>query len=162
MIVASAEELDVRLAVAAGAAGAALALLVGLDGSPGWQVARVLGVTAVTVTLLVALSRSSDRGRGRLAVLAGVPAVAIAAGFAPHWIKNGPLAVRAAALLLAVAGLALVIGGTAVATHGRRGWRRAATGFAVAVGMAVALLVIGPSVAVTNVPRPAIGASPAA
>jgi len=149
-----------RLELAAGLAGFALAILVGLDGSPGWQVARASGVVAATGLLFAALARSSARWRGQLAALAGIPAIAIAAGFAPHWAKSGPIPVQAAALLLSVASVTLVIGGTAVGTRGRRRWRRAATSAAVAVATGMAAFVAGPAVAATNVPRIQIEATP--
>jgi dienelactone hydrolase len=137
-----------------------LAVLVGRDGSPGWQVTRVLAVVAATSILLAALTRSSTRWRGRLAALAGIPAIAIAIGFAPHWAKGGPTAVRGAVLLLGVAGLTLAIGGTVVATRGRRWWRRVAAGLAVLVAVAMVTFVVGVAVMATNVPRPGIGATP--
>jgi pimeloyl-ACP methyl ester carboxylesterase len=147
--------------LAAGAGGLALAVLVGRDGSPGWQVIRVLAVVAATSILLGALARSPARWRGRVAALAGIPAIAIAIGFAPHWAKGGPAAVRGAALLLGVAGLTLATGGTVVATRGRRWWRRVAAGLAVLVAVAMVTFVVGVAVMATNVPRPGIGATPA-
>ena len=64
------------------------------------------------------------------------------------------------AALLGVAGVVLVVGGTAVATRARRWWRRAGAGLAVVVAVAVVAFVVGPAVAATNVPRPAVGATP--
>ena len=107
------------LRFAAITAGSGLAMLVGHDGSPGWLLARVGVVAALTVALVVAVERAGRRVTGRLAVLAGVPATAVAIGFAPHLVKHVPLAVQAATVLLAVGALGLVIGGavTAARTH---------------------------------------------
>jgi hypothetical protein len=97
---------------------------------------------------------------GRLAVVAGIPAPAVAAGFAPHWAKGGPVPVQVAAAVLAAAGVGLTLGGAVAATRGQ-GWRRgAASGAGVVLAAAVIALVVGPAVAATNVPRPAIGATP--
>jgi pimeloyl-ACP methyl ester carboxylesterase len=136
-------------------------VLVGLDGSPGWQAGRAAVVAVVTTALVSALRRLSPGASGWLAVVASVPALAVSAGFAPHWVKGGPLPVQVAAAVLAAAGLGLAVGGTVVATRGRRWWRRAASGAGVVLAAAVVALVAGPAVAATNVPRPPIGATPA-
>jgi pimeloyl-ACP methyl ester carboxylesterase len=150
-----------RLEVAAGVGGIALAILVGLDGSPVWQAVRVFSIGATTAGLLVALVRGSARWRGRLAVLAGVPAVAIAVGFSPHWAKGGPLPIRGSAALLAAAGLTLVTGGTAVATRERRWWRRVGAILVVLVATGMVTFIAAQAVAATNVPKAEIGATPA-
>ena len=90
-----------------------------------------------------------------------MPAIAIAVGFAPHLAKGGPLPVRVAGLVLVGAGVGLTVGGTVVATRGRRLAGRIATSAAVVVVTAAVLVVVGPAVAATNVPRPVIGATPA-
>jgi dienelactone hydrolase len=138
-----------------------LATLVGLDGSPGWQVVRIVGVGAATAVLVAVLARGSARWRGRVGALAGVPAIAMAVGFAPHWVKGGPVPLQLAAAALGFAGLALAVGGTAVATRGRRWWRRMGAGAAVAVAVVVVTFVVGQAVAATNVPHPGIDATPA-
>jgi len=149
------------LKLAAALGGLALATLVGLDGSPSWQVVRVVGVGAVTALLVAAVARSSPRWRGRVASLAGVPAIAIAVGFSPHWAKGGPVSVQLAAATLGFAGLTLAVAGTAVATRERRWWRRVGAGLMMTVAAVMVVFVVGQAVAATNVPRPRIGASPA-
>jgi dienelactone hydrolase len=141
--------------------GLALATLVGLDGSPSGQVFRAVGVGAATALLVATLAHASSRRRGRLAALAGVPAIAIAVGFSPHWAKGGPILVQLAAVVLGVAGLTLAIGGTALATRERRWWRRVGAGLAMTVAVVMVTFVVGQAVAATNVPRARIGASPA-
>ena len=149
------------LRLAAIAAGTGLAMLVGYDGSPLWLLARVVVVTALTVALVIAVERVELRVAGRLAVVAGVPATAVAIGFAPHWVKHGPLAVQAATALLAVGALGLVIGGAVAAARGTSRWRRAVAALLIVLAMGGAAYLVAIPVAVTNVPRPAIGADPA-
>lgn len=100
-------------------------------------------------------------GRGRLAAAVGVPLLAIAAGLSPHWAKGGPVAVQIGAAVLGLVGLGLVVGGTAVATQGRRWWRRGAAASGMVVATGVALFLIAVPVAVTHVPRPDVEADPA-
>jgi dienelactone hydrolase len=149
-----------RLEAATCAAGLTLAVLVGIDGSPGWQVARVVAVAAFTAVVVASQLLASERWRGRVSVLAATPALAIAVGFGPHLVKGGPLPIRAASIVLAVASLGLVVGGTVLATRQRRLVRRLAVSAAVFVVAGAVAFVIGPAVAATNVPRPAIGATP--
>lgn len=141
--------------------GLAFALAVGLEGSPGWQVVRI-GLVAVVTALAVRVERrGSARGRGRIAAALGIPAIAVGLGLAPHLAKGGPLPLRVAASLLRVGGLALLVGGTAVALRGRR-WPRAVASVAgVVVLTAIVALVVSPAVAATNVPRPGLTATPA-
>ena len=93
--------------------------------------------------------------------MVGVAAIAVAVGFAPHLVKGGPLLVRVTTLVLGAAGAVLTAGGTVAATGAGRSARRVAVGAAVAVITALAMFVVSPAVAATNVPRPEIGASPA-
>ncbi len=140
--------------------GAALVVLTAGDGSAGWQLLRVVTVALSTAAALFAELRLTPKWRGRIAVIAGVLATAVAVGFAPHLVKGGPLLVRGATLVLAAAGVALTVGGTVAATRGRPLLRRVAVGAAVAVVTALVMFVVSPAVAATNVPRPEIGASP--
>jgi dienelactone hydrolase len=140
--------------------GVALAVLTATDGTPGWQAARMLVVATVTAAAVIIEVTSPPRWRGRVAVIAGVPALAVAIGFSPYLAKGGPPLVRAATLLLAVAAIGLTAGGTAAATRGRRLHRRLATGVAVGVVTALVVFVTSPAVAATNVPRPDIDATP--
>ncbi len=149
------------LCVAAIAAGTGLAMLVGYDGSPLWMLVRVVTVTAITVALVFAFDRVGRRAAGRLAVLAGIPATAVAIGFAPHWVKHGPFAIQSAAALLALGSIGLVIGGAVAATGGASRWRRAVVALLIVLVMGGAAYLVAIPVAVTNVPRPAIGDDPA-
>ena len=150
-----------RLEGASCVAGLALATLVGIDGSPGWQLARVFVVVVFTGAIVALQLRVPARWRGRIAALVGLPALAIGVGFAPHLVRGGSIVVASASTVLVLAGAGLIIGGTLAATDGRRPLRRAATGAAVIVVTALFLIVVGPAVAVTNMPRAEIGATPA-
>lgn len=140
--------------------GAALAVLTARDGSAGWQLLRVMTVASSTAAALCAELRLPPKWRGRVAVIVGVVATAVAVGFAPHLAKNGPLLVRAATLVLGAAGAGLTVGGTVAATRGRPPAHRVAVGAVVAVVTALVVFVVSPAVAATNVPRPEIGAGP--
>ncbi len=149
-----------RLEIASCITGLALATLVGIDGSPGWQLARFLVVAVFTAALVALQLWAPTRWRGLISALAGMPVFAIALGFGPHLLKGGSVFVAVASTALAAASGALIIGGTLVATGGRRRVWRVATGAAVLVATALVLLVVGPAIAVTNMPRAAIGATP--
>jgi pimeloyl-ACP methyl ester carboxylesterase len=140
--------------------GVALAVLVALDGSPLWQVARVLAVAAITTGVVAAQLRLPRQRGALLAAMLGMPALAIAIGFGPHVAKSGPLTVRAGASVLAFAGLGLIIGGPFVATHGRTLTQRVASWVGAVAGAAVVAFIVAPAVVATNVPRPHISATP--
>ena len=78
----------------------------------------MLTVAALTAAAVIG-ERRLPQWRGRVAIFAGVPATAIAIGFAPHLGEGGPLLVRVATLVLAVAGIGLTVGGTVIATRAR-------------------------------------------
>ena len=141
--------------------GAALVVLTAGDGSAGWQLLRGVTVALSTAAALFGELRLTPKWRGRIAVIAGVLATAVAVGFAPHLVKGGPPLVRGATLVLAAAAVALTVDGTVAATRGRPLLRRLAVGAAVAVVTALVMFVVSPAVAATNVPRPEIGATPA-
>lgn len=141
--------------------GVGLALTVGLDGSAGWQVARVALAVALTVVVVRVERRASPRTRGRVAAALGMVSTAVGLGFAPHLAKGGPLPIRVASIVLLIGGLVLLVGGTVVALHGRRWLRTVGPVAGVVVLTVVTALVVSPAIAATNVPRPALGATPA-
>jgi len=150
----------VLMAAVAAAAAIGLALLVALDGSPGWRVGRVVAAGAIGGVAVLAQLRPDDRARGRAAVALGLPVLAVGIGFLPFAVKGGaPLAAIAGPFSL-VAGLVLTVGGTVVATRGRKVGRRLAAGGCAVVATVLVAYVVGPAVAATNVPRPELGASP--
>jgi fermentation-respiration switch protein FrsA (DUF1100 family) len=147
------------LDVAAVAGGAALAALVGVGGSVVWGAVRVLAVLLVTVTMLM-LGRWASPRRELVAVVIGVPGVAIALGFAPHLAKGGPVRVQVATVVLAAATLVLTAVGALTATRGRRPLSRIGVGLAVLVALGTVAFVVGPAVIATNTPHAALGATP--
>jgi dienelactone hydrolase len=95
-----------------------------------------------------------------VAALSGVPAVAVALGFVPHWIKGGSVIVRGAALVRLGAGLFLVVTGTGLATRTRGRVRRVVSLVGAFVVTGLVAFVIAPAVLATNVPEIDLGASP--
>jgi pimeloyl-ACP methyl ester carboxylesterase len=149
------------LGVAGALGGGGLALLVGRDGTPGGQVARVLVVAAVSVLVLAGGARVRDRRRGSLAIAFGVLGIAIGLGFMP-FVAEDPVSLTAmAGAVVLLAGLVLTVAGTVLVVRGRRLILKVATCFGAFVLTSVAAFVLGVSVAVTNVPHAAIGATPA-
>jgi pimeloyl-ACP methyl ester carboxylesterase len=142
-------------------AGVCLALLAAADGSPGWRLVRLGAVAVATWLLLALLAVLTPRWRGRASVLAALPTLAVAVGFAPFVVERGAFVVSAATIGLGVASLVVLTVGFADATRGLHAVRRWVSGVVVAVTTAVVLLVVAPAIAATNVPRPAIGSTPA-
>lgn len=132
----------------------AVAVLVGVDGSPAWQVVRVLVSVAVVLGI-------ASLNRPVLDALLGAVVVAVGIGFVPHLV-DAPGTVRAAASTAALlAGAVLLAGGTARAVRGTSWPRRTAGALLALLGAALVAWTIGPAVAVTNVPAGEIGATPA-
>ena len=149
-----------RLAAAVLLGGSGFALLVGRDGRLGWQAARVVAVAVLTVLVLAVGARIGDRGKGRLAIAVGVLGTATGLGFAP-FIGEQPASLPAmAGTLVLLAGGMLLVAGTVLVVRGRRLIRKLATCTGVLVLAVVVAVVVGVSVAVTNVPRPPVGATP--
>jgi len=148
----------VDVAVAATALG--LAVLGAADGNPGWRAVRTAAVAATAVVLVRTGRRGSGRRRGGIAVAAGAPAVAVGLGFLPHLVKDGLTVVSVAGILALVGGLGLIVTGSVLLSRGGGALRRVATIAGTVVVTALVSLVVGPAVAATNVPRPAIGATP--
>ena len=144
--------------VAMVAAGGSLAVLVGRDGSPGWQVVRVVGVAGATVAAVAAHRRM--KAWRPLSVGIGIVAMAVGAGFAPYVAKEGVSVEAVAGMGALGAGLTLAVAGVVAGTRGRRPLRRLGAGAATLVAAVIVTFVIGPAVAATNVPRPGVGATP--
>jgi hypothetical protein len=142
--------------VAAVIAGAALAFLLGRDGSPGWQLVRVLGVAAWTVWVHRTVTGRSDRGWTVLVM--GLFALVAGAGIGvPHVVKVGITMTSIAGMCALVAGLCLVVWSVArmVARLGRWPRRAALVASVVVVGLIAWTFV--PAVMVTNVPPIPLG-----
>jgi esterase/lipase len=145
---------------AGAAAGSSAAVLAAASGTPGWQVVRFGLITAATAAFVPGTRSLDDSAQGRVGVALGVPVVAIAAGFAPHWVAGRLGVVPVASGVMMVAALALTALGVRSATRDRPWWRRALAGTIVVVALAVTTYVIGPAVAATNPAYAALDATP--
>jgi len=139
-------------AVVAGAAGI---YLVGHDGSPGWQMIRVLSVAAATALTVHLLRATTGVRRAVVAFAAGLVTVPVGIGVgAAHLAKDGPVGVTVAGTATLVAGLTLLVVGAAGIVSSARGWWRVPLAVLVAVGTLLVVLPTWPALYVTNVPRP--------
>lgn len=99
--------------------------------------------------------------RGLVVFALGLVAMPVGVGLGlPHWEKTGLQPLTMVGLLALVAGLVLLGMGAAALVRARRGWRRYAVTIPLLVlAVLVAAAVLGPAVALTNVPPTAVGAA---
>jgi len=144
------------LAVATAALG--LAWLVGHDGTPGWQVLRVLAVAAAAAAAAAVAVRLGKRRRGVALLVVGLAAAGSGAGVAVTWAPKAGLTLTTIAGVVALlGGLACLAFALADLTRGARGWLRLALALALGLAAAVLLLSLAIAVAATNVPPTALG-----
>jgi uncharacterized protein len=107
------------------AEGVALAVLLGLDGSPLWQVARVL-VTLMLTALAVWYARRAGRtGRAATALALGIAGTAAGAGVVgAHLAKAGLDAAAVLAGIVLVTGVFLLVWGAVALVRAIPGWWR--------------------------------------
>jgi pimeloyl-ACP methyl ester carboxylesterase len=146
------------LPAAALAVGVGLAVIVARDGTPGWQLVRLLVVVAVVGAAwrLLAPPRSLRRSLTAVALAAVALPVGIGIG-GPYLVKTGISVPTAAGLLVLFGGLLLFGGG--LAGLFRSSSRRLRVP-ACAAGVVVVLLLcwtLGQALAATNVPRTEVG-----
>jgi pimeloyl-ACP methyl ester carboxylesterase len=155
----STETVTVRiLRTTVGALGAAVAFIVARDGSPPWQVARLVGVGAITVTIYALLGRGTRGQRASLAFATGCAAVPVGLGIGlPHLAKTGIHLVTVAGLVSLVGGLVLLCAGGAALVRIAPPWHRLLVGPALLAVVIVAVMSLGQAVAATNVPRTPLG-----
>ena len=146
--------------LAAAAEGAAGAVLVGRDGTPAWQVLRVLVVCLLTLGTMHALRRPSWRAAS-VAFAAGLLGVSVGIGVgAMQVVKDGEPEVAVAGSICLVAGVTLAAGGAVwLVRSERRRWRRGLVGLALVVTASALVFPTWPAFYVTNVPRPALGSA---
>ena len=136
-------------------AGAGAVYLVGHDGSPGWQVVRVLLVAAATALTVHLLRATTGARHAAVALAAGLVTVPVGIGIgAAHLAKDGPVGVTVAGMLVLGAGLTLLVLGATGIVSSVRGWWRLPVAVLVAVGTLLVVLPTWPALYVTNVPRP--------
>jgi dipeptidyl aminopeptidase/acylaminoacyl peptidase len=142
-------------------AAAAFTLLVGHDGTTGWQVARAMAVALFSGAVLFGEARSGDRARGLLAAGIGIVVLAVGGGYLPFVAKDPSSLEAVAGSAAALSGLFLTAAGVVIGTRGRARLHRVAAGILTVFVALLVVSVLGVAVAGTNVPRPAIGESPA-
>jgi len=140
------------------AEGLALAALAGLDGSPVWQVARILVILAVTALAVWFTRRAGLAGRGATALLLGIAGTVVGAGVASgHLAKAGLDAAAVLAAIVLAAGLFLLIWGAVALVRAMPGWWRL---LAIPAALALAQFVLLPltfAFYATNVPPGPLG-----
>jgi uncharacterized protein len=145
------------------AEGVAFAALLGLDGSPLWQVARVL-VTLILTALAVWYTRRAGRtGQGATALVLGIAGTAAGGGVAgAHLAKAGLDAAAILAAVVLVTGVFLLIWGAVALVRAIPGWWRLLALPAAAVLLWFVLFPLMWAVITTNRPPGALGtATPA-
>lgn len=128
-------------------------MLGGLDGSPGWRVARVLAVVAVTALAIWFTRRGGRVGQGTTALLLGIAGTAAGAGIASAHLAKADLdAAAVLAAIVLVSGLFLLGWGAVALVRAIPGWWRQ---LAVPVAPALLQFVLLPlTVAVSAINRP--------
>lgn len=146
-----------RLAgIATAVAALSLAALLAVGGSTVGGALRVVLVLTIGAALVVGLRRRS-RLAALVAALLGAPVLAIGVGFGPH-LLDAPVSIRGLGAAGAVlGGLGLVGFGTASATAGLRPRGRIPASLGMVVLIFLTLVVVGPAVAVVNVPDSSSG-----
>ncbi|HET6533912.1 MAG TPA: alpha/beta fold hydrolase [Actinoplanes sp.] len=138
-------------------AAVAVGFLAGRDGSPPWQVARVVAVAALAFLTVTVIRRGPAWLGGAAAYGAGVVTTAIGAGIGlPHLSKAGWTPVTVAGLLALSAGILLLVCGAAMVVRRTRRWWRLAVVPALLVISVVSLWSGTTAVAATNVPPTAL------
>lgn len=101
------------------------------------------------------------RRRGPLVVAVGAIVTAVGVGLLPHLAKHGPLVASVLSVVMVLVGLGLAARGTADALRRRPRGGQVVGGAATVVAVAVAVWLIAPAVAATNVPPTRLGSTPA-
>lgn len=105
--------------------GMAFAVLLGLDGSASWRAARVLATLAVTALAVYAASRAWRAGRAAAALVFGIAGTAAGGGVAGAHLAQADLDTTAAvALIVATAGVFLLVWGSVALVRAMPGWWR--------------------------------------
>lgn len=96
-----------------------------------------------------------------LFVALGALLTAVGVGLLPHPIKNGVSVLAAASIALLLAGLGLVIVGVTSGLKDAGRWGKTAGSAGAVVAVVVAVSIVAPAVAATNVPSTAVTSTPA-
>jgi len=142
------------------AAGAAFAVIVAHDGSPLWQVTRLILVGCASWSAYRVITRGCRVARA--GVMFGEGSVAIAVGIGiglPHVAKTGFGLITVAGLVALVAGLVLAGAGASGLVRLTPRWPRLLVVPAQLVVLLIVVWTLGQATAATNVPRPALGST---
>ena len=144
--------------LAAVAVGAGLMIVVGRDGSPAWQLLRLVVVAALAAATYGALRHGDGRRRAAIAFTIGLVGVAVGAGIGlPHLAKNGLHLLTVAGLFSLAGGVVLLCWGGATLVRAVRPRWRALVVPALLAMVFVVVWTLGQAVAVTNSPRTPVG-----
>jgi pimeloyl-ACP methyl ester carboxylesterase len=138
--------------------GIAATSIVARDGSPGWQLARLLITGLLTTAAVVIFRRAPDAARAMTGIVLGIVGTALGAGVGvPHLAKGAPFIPTAAGVLALASGLVLLVGGATTLVRSVHGWHRAPAVVAVAAVVLPVVYAFSIAVAATNVPPTSLG-----
>jgi hypothetical protein len=145
------------------AEGVAFAVLLGLDGSPVWQMARLLVTLALTALAVWFTRRAGRTGQGATALLLGCAGTVAGGGVAGAHLAKAVLdAAAIVAVIVLVTGLFLLIWGAAALVRAVPRWWRLLAIPAAWVLLELVLFPLTMAVIATNQPRGGLGtATPA-
>ena len=139
---------------AVGGIGLGVMFIVGHDGTPVWQLMRVLVAGVVTLMVLTVLWRWSEPRQAGVRFAYGLLAVAIGVGVGlPHAVKVGLAPNAAAGLVCLAGGLAIVVAGGFELARSARRWHRLFIVPALLFATYATVWSLGQAIAATNVPR---------
>jgi uncharacterized protein len=142
------------------AEGAAFAALLGLEGSPPWQVARVLVALIVAAAAVWYVRRAGRTGQGAAALVAGIAGTAAGGGVAGGHLAKAGLDVPAVlAAVVLVTGAFLLIWGAVALVRAIPGWWRLLAIPAAWVLLELVLFPLTMAVAATNEPPGPLGSA---
>ena len=149
-----------------------LALIVGVM-LIGWIVVQVVVLRAfsmfqpiylgVGVSFVAASKRVklAPGVRGSILVALGAIVTAVGIGLMPHLVETGLTVVSIMSIVVVLAGIALVVAGSRSMLRDRHRVSKLVAGVATVMVVAVAVWIISPAVAATNVPATHVGSTPA-
>ena len=148
-----------RVIVAATVAvGTGLMIVVGLDGSPAWQLLRLVLVAAVTAATYNALRHGDARRRAGVAFSVGLVGTTVGAGIGlPHLAKAGVHLLTVAGLFSLAGGLVLLTWGGVALVRSARPWTRCVFVPALVAAVFAVTWSVSQAVAVTNSPPTSVG-----
>ena len=137
--------------------GLGVMFIVGRDGTPTWQLMRVLVAGVVTLVVLNVLRRWSEPRQAGVGFAYGLLAVAIGVGVGiPHALKVGLAPSTVAGLLCLAGGLGLSVAGALELVRSARRWQRLFIVPALLFATYATVWSLGQAIAATNVPRTSV------